>query len=630
MREYHDHPLTTCDAPRERNDCLPQDVTAPEIEAGNAEDTTQLPEAAVADAAVDKNVDRLADNTIRPTSDSFDESSSTHSSDLVTDSAEYNHTPAPQTHYMTKFSRNATFAKAIVPGLLGGARNQKRPRLSDTSNSTSGSKRAKINHNSTRGLARASYQTWEPIDLDGRTTVIVGAGIIGMMIAYELMRTAGTGPARHKIIVVELHAKECNKASENNPGLLSYKDLPRALHTLGRYSKNAWDNLARDRQFVRGSAYSADSVFTVKPGAKGPGTGAAYTPSWFKRPYGWSMVPEGGEDGSAMVDPSRLGDWLRSQCGASVEFLWGHRVSQVIQGVESDILSITIENCETQTSRTIRCDNLILTAGPWTVGLLEMLFPDLTIKLPQQVQSRNWCLAKYPPNEHVTAVALRVENSTTSRYVDLRGHEDRATVFIADRSTDRAVLEGPCEREGGTLLAPYQLGKEIGPKHLKMKIGLQTAINRSGRSFISVSKDGLPVIAKVPASALGLRRGWINKTRYDTRHFGVWVCFGHGGHGLTLASGSAKIMTTMILGAQPEIDCSPFALPGYGRSRQVRRGDRRQPKSKVSSSVEVARRASLVVSSDHDEVEEDEESWESSEEDSDDDYEDKDATYVDI
>ncbi|KAK4935191.1 hypothetical protein LTR28_010419 [Elasticomyces elasticus] len=256
-----------------------------------------------------------------------------------------------------------------------------------------------------------------------------------------------------------------------------------------------------------------------------------------------------------------------------------------------------------------------------------MLFPDLTIKLPQQVQSRNWCVATYPRNEPVTAVALRVENDTTSRYVDLRGHEDRDTVFIADRSTDQAVLEGPCVRQEGTLLAPYQLGKEIGSKYLKMKIGLQTAINRSGRSFISESKDGLPVIAKVPASALGVRRGWINKTRYDIRPFGVWVCFGHGGHGLTLASGSAKLMTSMILGAQPEIDCSPFALPGYGRSRQVRRGDRRQPKPKVSSSVEGARRASLVVSSDLDEVEEDEEPSESTEEDCDD--EDGDATYVD-
>jgi D-hydroxyproline dehydrogenase subunit beta len=79
-------------------------------------------------------------------------------------------------------------------------------------------------------------------------------------------------------------------------------------------------------------------------------------------------------------------------------------------------------------------------------------------------------------------------------------------------------------------------------------VGIMPALGRLPVSYVwsgvrPMSPDGLPLIGPVP----GVR--------------GLYVCGGHGGQGVILGGGSGKLVTQMLIGAEPFMNAEPFS-PG--------------------------------------------------------------------
>lgn len=79
-------------------------------------------------------------------------------------------------------------------------------------------------------------------------------------------------------------------------------------------------------------------------------------------------------------------------------------------------------------------------------------------------------------------------------------------------------------------------------------------------SVISTANDGNPIIDKVPPSALG-RLAFKNE---DACPMGVWLCYGFGAYGTTLAPGAARILVErMMFEEEAGLTDYDFSLPAY-------------------------------------------------------------------
>ena len=86
----------------------------------------------------------------------------------------------------------------------------------------------------------------------------MGAGIIGLCIAYHLARAIHERPTsrRHRVIVVDAAEKVFSATSGTNMGILSYTGFQHDLRTLAQYSYRHWETLGReDIQFNEESGY---------------------------------------------------------------------------------------------------------------------------------------------------------------------------------------------------------------------------------------------------------------------------------------------------------------------------------------------------------------------------------------
>ena len=77
-----------------------------------------------------------------------------------------------------------------------------------------------------------------------------------------------------------------------------------------------------------------------------------------------------------------------------------------------------------------------------------------------------------------------------------------------------------------------------------------------GSSLISSSSNGLPVIDTVPTSLL------LNPTSSEAlrQESGLWLCFGFGMYGTTLAPGAARALCRRMFGESSGMDDGNFNL----------------------------------------------------------------------
>jgi len=133
-----------------------------------------------------------------------------------------------------------------------------------------------------------------------KTTVIVGAGSIGLWTAYYLVhanRRTGLSSSI-TIIVIEASASAFGETSGTCTGCIHYKFNDEIMDELGKYSFAAWRDLAESNDLCDTAGLRFNSIFGL---TKSDGDGQELLPDWLRTSDVWGVDTEFLGANNAMV-----------------------------------------------------------------------------------------------------------------------------------------------------------------------------------------------------------------------------------------------------------------------------------------------------------------------------------------
>ena len=121
------------------------------------------------------------------------------------------------------------------------------------------------------------------------STVIVGAGVIGLFIARELAMKARATRTDHPITVIDAKSDVCRLASYHCAGFLAHHDLPESMHELAGVAYSEWVALLSDDHVRDAVGFTDDSLFRAV-NAKDH-DGSIDVPYWYTEEQGLQTEP---------------------------------------------------------------------------------------------------------------------------------------------------------------------------------------------------------------------------------------------------------------------------------------------------------------------------------------------------
>jgi len=135
---------------------------------------------------------------------------------------------------------------------------------------------------------------------ENKTTVIVGAGSIGLWTAYHLAhanRRTGLSSSS-TIIVIEASASAFGETSGTCTGCIHHKFNDEIMDEFGKYSFAAWRDLAERNDLCDTAGLRFDSIFGL---TKGDGDDQERLPDWLRTSDAWGVDTESLGTENAMV-----------------------------------------------------------------------------------------------------------------------------------------------------------------------------------------------------------------------------------------------------------------------------------------------------------------------------------------
>ena len=204
---------------------------------------------------------------------------------------------------------------------------------------------------------------------------------------------------------------------------------------------------------------------------------------------------------------------------------------------------------------TIPCSRLVITAGAWTPRVFKSLFPKLKKTIPISSLAGHSLLLRSPRwniGDELKAgggchAVFTTDKSGYSPEIFSRvGGEiyiaglNSATLPLPELPTDRVIDQESIEVLRRT--AKRLLGKEDQD---------DLEILREGLCFRPVGERGTPIIGRVDDETLGLE---------PKEGSGVWIAAGHAAWGISLSLGTGKVVSEMIEGKKTSADITRLGL----------------------------------------------------------------------
>ncbi|KAK9322136.1 FAD dependent oxidoreductase [Lipomyces orientalis] len=248
------------------------------------------------------------------------------------------------------------------------------------------------------------------------TTIIVGAGIVGLSTAFYLAKSSSAVSTSRRIIVIDVSRQLFTCASGRAAGFLNRSWFDRPSATLAELSFLLHEELAeiydgktkwgyrRSRAWTVGMqsrAQTEEEYRTVteerlrKQKAKAVDSGASarhhsemneeeQVLAEDAQPPDWIFCDEektfqiAGPGECAQVNPRQLCEFLLEQCIAmGVEVLHPYHLSSLTVDEDGMIVTAVLRDLQSQLDRTIEnISNVVVTAGAWTGRVFGSLFPD--------------------------------------------------------------------------------------------------------------------------------------------------------------------------------------------------------------------------------------------------------------
>ena len=121
--------------------------------------------------------------------------------------------------------------------------------------------------------------------LHNKTTVIIGAGVIGLAIARELAAATKINHTDHEIIVVDKRKSYAQGVSQHCFGIIAEHGVPEGYQDLVALSLNSWQELlgAEDVDLRKELQHQADGIIHVEhPTGQEENATTAEAPSWYE------------------------------------------------------------------------------------------------------------------------------------------------------------------------------------------------------------------------------------------------------------------------------------------------------------------------------------------------------------
>ncbi|EMC99926.1 hypothetical protein BAUCODRAFT_21618 [Baudoinia panamericana UAMH 10762] len=410
--------------------------------------------------------------------------------------------------------------------------------------------------------------------LEGGTTVIVGAGIVGLSIARELATKASENNIQHRVVVVDIRSSYCELASGSCAGLLTVDGLPEELDSLVELAQPAWEELYSTAGFPQATdMVGGNALLVSQEGGKGTDNG----PSWYVQDESEVIAKDNWSMGTMFSNTVKLGQWLFNECQQlGVKFHFDRYVCSTTRLSDRDVTSVYIcEAANDQMRTNVKCQNLVLANGPWASKVFSGVASKSTVKLKNNTTTAHWIRlgsGKLHDGDRVGLLlpSLAANSSVLHDKITMicHSHDAEATEIILasvdKQSHDRILfrqealdhnLNGGKTDLGLRYLQQLAASKiSTGGKELSLSDSMT-----AGSSLVSTANNQVPIIDKVRKSGLG-RVGTVEE---DDQRCGVWLCYGFGMHGTTLAPAAAKVLSRRIFGEPTEIDDSKFAIPEY-------------------------------------------------------------------
>lgn len=399
-------------------------------------------------------------------------------------------------------------------------------------------------------------------------TIIIGAGIIGLFIALELAEKTSAGDIAHDITVVDINNGPSQLASGHCAGILNAAGMKTGWSPLQDVSDTQWRELLASKSFRKSTAF-AEQVYQLSLNE----SDAASTPvSWIRKHVGPSCAQDLRAIGS--INPKMLSRWLQSHCEhLGVKFLFNEHPFAVERSSSGDLTGIHVEQWieRKRLVKTLPCKRMVIVAGPFSQDVLETLFPDRKLALDNDAILHQWMRINgiRIPRESNVGVILDMPDSETSTgpvQFAARRHHNAVEVSRCSRKTPDDIIthKDACRTRIGSTSEVRRIAGEI----LSSSNGRDAHLRNIGEYvhqanfLISTGNEGNPVIGKVP--------DWVTSatdTSGETGSADVWLAYGFGNYGTTLAPGVGRLLVQAMSGEEPEVDLYDFAVTEMEQSK---------------------------------------------------------------
>ena len=214
--------------------------------------------------------------------------------------------------------------------------------------------------------------------------------------------------------------------------------------------------------------------------------------------------------------------------------------------------------------------DLVLAAGPFTSWIFDTLFEGHQMQLGNYSQAAYWFEIGVDDMTDGANVGLRFPTAAVSE----PQLEDEVSMVL--RLDDNLVaVSGIATQTVNLPLRPhYALKSSRGSKvEYLMAVSVQyldkeidvgdESLAARGRHYLSTANSGNPLIDRIPSSGLGK----VCEDAEEHNSCGVWLCYGFGKYGTTLAPGAARMLVNKMLRGRTEYNDYDFSRPIYEKPR---------------------------------------------------------------
>ncbi|KAH0271452.1 FAD dependent oxidoreductase, partial [Aureobasidium melanogenum] len=397
------------------------------------------------------------------------------------------------------------------------------------------------------------------MNTSSESTVILGAGIIGVSTAYYLSQSK-PGSSIHLVdSSPELFASASGKAG----GFLAADWFGPASAPLGLLSFKLHKQLADEHDGAQKWGYSRSTGASFAEGEDPTGEEAregewlesgrsraevagahefveGEGPAWLTRRKGDGYDVVSADETVAQVDPLRLSQFLLDECRKrGVKVHQPATPTSVSTDTNNTMTSLNIKQTDGSETQ-VTCTSLLFACGAWTPKVFRTLFPSSTLKLPISpyaghsivISSPNWTTSHEQNGCH--AIFSTSSSGFSPELISRIGGE----IYIAGLNDGGIPLPDLATEAKIEASAIAELKKTA--ERMCGIPGQEIKITREGLCFRPVTPRGEPILCQVEDKKLGGVKC----------QGGVFVAAGHGPWGISLSLGTGLIMSEMIRGVK--------------------------------------------------------------------------------